>query len=137
MLRRNNHACVGWQGASGFNPLALHHLKARVPLNGDGPDFSHQRICSSAAISIGLARCASEARLAGAADSSWQNVLKAQIYVPSAADIPDALDVWQQHVKAPARSLPCRPKASASSTASSALLFKTEDNIATPCSVNA
>jgi hypothetical protein len=48
-----------------------------------------------------LARCASEARLAGAADSSWQNVLKAQIYVPSAADIPDALDVWQQHVKAP------------------------------------
>lgn len=31
-------------------------------------------------------------------DSSWQNVLKAQIYVPSAADIPDALDVWHQHV---------------------------------------
>ena len=25
-------------------------------------------------------------------------MLKAQIYVPSAADIPDALDVWQQHV---------------------------------------
>src|SRR5260221_6570392 len=36
-----------------------------------------------------------------AGDSSWQSVLKAQIYVPSAADIPDALDVWQQHVKAP------------------------------------
>src|SRR5438105_3393249 len=36
-----------------------------------------------------------------AGDSSWQNVLKAQIYVPTAADIPDALDVWQQHVKAP------------------------------------
>jgi enamine deaminase RidA (YjgF/YER057c/UK114 family) len=33
-----------------------------------------------------------------AGDSSWQNVLKAQIYVPAAADIPDALDVWQQHV---------------------------------------
>ncbi|HTG98473.1 MAG TPA: Rid family hydrolase [Burkholderiales bacterium] len=33
-----------------------------------------------------------------AGGSSWQNVLKAQIYVPSAADIPDALDVWQQHV---------------------------------------
>ena len=33
-----------------------------------------------------------------AGDSSWHNVLKAQIYVPSAADIPDALDVWQQHV---------------------------------------
>src|SRR5256885_5688150 len=30
-----------------------------------------------------------------AGDSSWPNVLKAQIYVPSAADIPDALDVWQ------------------------------------------
>jgi len=36
-----------------------------------------------------------------AGDSSWQNVLKAQIYVPTAADIPDALDVWHQHVKAP------------------------------------
>src|SRR5256885_10963265 len=36
-----------------------------------------------------------------AGDSSWQNVLKAQIYVPSAADIPDTLDVWHQHVKAP------------------------------------
>src|SRR5439155_1620677 len=36
-----------------------------------------------------------------AGDSSWQNVLKAQIYVPSAADIPDALDVWQQHVPHP------------------------------------
>src|SRR5918912_1558546 len=33
-----------------------------------------------------------------AGDSSWANVLKAQIYVPTAADIPDALDVWQQHV---------------------------------------
>jgi enamine deaminase RidA (YjgF/YER057c/UK114 family) len=33
-----------------------------------------------------------------AGDSSWHNVLKAQIYVPSAADIPDALDVWHQHV---------------------------------------
>ena len=33
-----------------------------------------------------------------AGGSSWQNVLKAQIYVPRAADIPDALDVWQQHV---------------------------------------
>ena len=36
-----------------------------------------------------------------AGGSSWQNVLKAQIYVPSAADIPDALDVWQQHVPHP------------------------------------
>ena len=36
-----------------------------------------------------------------AGDSSWQNVLKAQIYVPTAADIPDALDVWQQHVPHP------------------------------------
>src|SRR3954464_5626263 len=36
-----------------------------------------------------------------AGDSAWQNVLKAQIYVPTAADIPDALDVWHQHVKAP------------------------------------
>jgi enamine deaminase RidA (YjgF/YER057c/UK114 family) len=35
-----------------------------------------------------------------AGDSSWQNALKAQIYVPSAADIPDALDVWHQHVGA-------------------------------------
>lgn len=33
-----------------------------------------------------------------AGDSSWANILKAQIYVPTAADIPDALDVWQQHV---------------------------------------
>ena len=33
-----------------------------------------------------------------AGGSSWQNVLKAQIYVPTAEDIPDALDVWQQHV---------------------------------------
>src|SRR5439155_7756956 len=36
-----------------------------------------------------------------AGDSSWQGVLKAQIYVPTAADIPDALDVWQQHVPHP------------------------------------
>jgi enamine deaminase RidA (YjgF/YER057c/UK114 family) len=36
-----------------------------------------------------------------AGDSSWSNVLKAQIYVPTAADIPDALDVWQQHVPHP------------------------------------
>ena len=35
-----------------------------------------------------------------AGESSWQNILKAQIYVPTAADIPDALDVWQQHVGA-------------------------------------
>jgi enamine deaminase RidA (YjgF/YER057c/UK114 family) len=33
-----------------------------------------------------------------AGDSSWPQVLKAQIYVPSAADIPDALDVWQSLV---------------------------------------
>src|SRR5262245_46183422 len=36
-----------------------------------------------------------------AGDSSWQNVLKAQIYVPSAADIPDALDVWRELVPHP------------------------------------
>ena len=36
-----------------------------------------------------------------AGGSSWQNVLKAQIYVPSAADIPDALDVWREHVPHP------------------------------------
>jgi len=36
-----------------------------------------------------------------AGDSSWPNVLKAQIYVPTARDIPDALDVWQQHVPHP------------------------------------
>ncbi len=36
-----------------------------------------------------------------AGGSSWQNVLKAQIYVPTAEDIPDALDVWQQHVPHP------------------------------------
>src|SRR5437868_10272644 len=36
-----------------------------------------------------------------AGDSSWPNVLKAQIYVPTAADIADALDVWQQHVPHP------------------------------------
>ncbi|HZO01461.1 MAG TPA: Rid family hydrolase [Burkholderiales bacterium] len=33
-----------------------------------------------------------------AGGSSWQHALKAQIYVPTAADIPDALDVWRQHV---------------------------------------
>lgn len=33
-----------------------------------------------------------------AGGSSWAHALKAQIYVPSAADIPDALNVWQQHV---------------------------------------
>jgi enamine deaminase RidA (YjgF/YER057c/UK114 family) len=33
-----------------------------------------------------------------AGGSSWAQVLKAQIYVPAAADIPDALDVWHQHV---------------------------------------
>jgi len=36
-----------------------------------------------------------------AGGSTWANVLKAQIYVPTAADIPDALDVWQQHVGHP------------------------------------
>lgn len=36
-----------------------------------------------------------------AGGSSWAHALKAQIYVPSAADIPDALDVWQQHVGHP------------------------------------
>ena len=35
-----------------------------------------------------------------AAGSTWKDILKAQIYVPSAADIPDALDVWHQHVGA-------------------------------------
>ena len=33
-----------------------------------------------------------------AAGSSFAQALKAQIYVPSAADIPDALDVWRSHV---------------------------------------
>ncbi len=33
-----------------------------------------------------------------AGGSSWEHVLKAQIYVPTSADIPDALDVWHQHV---------------------------------------
>ncbi|TAK80610.1 MAG: hypothetical protein EPO20_27845 [Betaproteobacteria bacterium] len=33
-----------------------------------------------------------------AGGSSWAHALKAQIYVPSAADIPDALDVWHEHV---------------------------------------
>jgi enamine deaminase RidA (YjgF/YER057c/UK114 family) len=36
-----------------------------------------------------------------AGDANWANVLKAQIYVPTAADIADALDVWQQHVPHP------------------------------------
>jgi len=36
-----------------------------------------------------------------AGDSGWPQALKAQIYVPTAADIPDALDVWQQHVPHP------------------------------------
>ena len=36
-----------------------------------------------------------------AGDASWQGVLKAQIYVPTVADIPDALDVWSQHVPHP------------------------------------
>ena len=36
-----------------------------------------------------------------AGGSSLAHALKAQIYVPSAADIPDALDVWQQHVGHP------------------------------------
>lgn len=36
-----------------------------------------------------------------AGDSSWAQALKAQIYVPTAADIPDALDVWQQPVPYP------------------------------------
>ena len=35
-----------------------------------------------------------------AAGSTWKDILKAQIYVPTAADIPDALDVWHQHVGA-------------------------------------
>jgi enamine deaminase RidA (YjgF/YER057c/UK114 family) len=35
-----------------------------------------------------------------AGGASWRDMLKAQIYVPSAADIPDALDVWRQHVGA-------------------------------------
>ncbi|HEY8251960.1 MAG TPA: RidA family protein [Burkholderiales bacterium] len=35
-----------------------------------------------------------------AGGASWKDILKAQIYVPTAADIPDALDVWQQHVGA-------------------------------------
>jgi enamine deaminase RidA (YjgF/YER057c/UK114 family) len=35
-----------------------------------------------------------------AAGSGWKDILKAQIYVPTAADIPDALDVWHQHVGA-------------------------------------
>ena len=33
-----------------------------------------------------------------AGGSSWAQALKAQIYVPTSADIPDALDVWRQHV---------------------------------------
>jgi enamine deaminase RidA (YjgF/YER057c/UK114 family) len=35
-----------------------------------------------------------------AGGASWQSILKAQIYVPTAADIPDALDVWREHVGA-------------------------------------
>ena len=35
-----------------------------------------------------------------AGGASWRDILKAQIYVPTAADIPDALDVWRQHVGA-------------------------------------
>jgi enamine deaminase RidA (YjgF/YER057c/UK114 family) len=35
-----------------------------------------------------------------AAGSTWKDILKAQIYVPTAADIPDALDVWREHVGA-------------------------------------
>jgi enamine deaminase RidA (YjgF/YER057c/UK114 family) len=38
-----------------------------------------------------------------AAGSSFANALKAQIYVPTAADIPDALDVWYQHLA----NIPC------------------------------
>jgi len=36
-----------------------------------------------------------------AGDASWQGILKAQIYVPTADDIPDVLDVWHQHVPHP------------------------------------
>jgi enamine deaminase RidA (YjgF/YER057c/UK114 family) len=36
-----------------------------------------------------------------AGGSSWAQALKAQIYVPTSADISDALDVWHQHVKHP------------------------------------
>src|SRR5258706_7797490 len=45
MLRCNNHACLGWQGASGFNPLALHHLKARhAPMTSvSGHSAAHLR----------------------------------------------------------------------------------------------
>jgi enamine deaminase RidA (YjgF/YER057c/UK114 family) len=32
------------------------------------------------------------------AGTSWANALKAQIYVPTAADIPDCLDVWFRHL---------------------------------------
>lgn len=35
-----------------------------------------------------------------AGGAGWKDILKAQIYVPTAADIPDALDVWHQHVGA-------------------------------------
>jgi enamine deaminase RidA (YjgF/YER057c/UK114 family) len=33
-----------------------------------------------------------------AGNASWSGALKAQIYVPTSADIPDALDVWNQHL---------------------------------------
>lgn len=36
-----------------------------------------------------------------AGNSTWAHILKAQIYVPTAADIPDALDVWHQLVPHP------------------------------------
>lgn len=36
-----------------------------------------------------------------AGGATWAHALKAQIYVPTAADIPDALDVWHQHVQHP------------------------------------
>ena len=44
-----------------------------------------------------------------AAGSTWKDILKAQIYVPTAADIPDALDVWHQHVGAPPCALTAVP----------------------------
>ena len=57
-----------------------------------------------------------------AAGSTWKDILKAQIRAPTAVDIPDALDVWQQHVGAHPCSPPCTT-ASASSTASSRSTF--------------
>lgn len=44
-----------------------------------------------------------------AAGSSFANALKAQIYVPTAADIPDAMDVWQQHTGNTPCALTCLP----------------------------